>query len=148
LGTPLSKILATPLFWSLPTLVDGHRGVLWGQIHVTVNISQQNLIFAAKFLLIFLAFFLNPTNQQQNLHGTDGRRIFVADPSSCHKHLLCRWNFSSNPPRLMSVHQYDCRDFGSNHFQTSSDGTTGICVTNNIICFDPLGLCPPANIMN
>lgn len=103
------------------------------------------LNFSSHISSYFLAFLLNPTNQQQNLCGTDGRRILVADPSSCHKYLLCRWDFSSNPPRLMSVHQNDCREFGSNHFQTSSDGTTGICVTNNSICSDPLGLCPPAS---
>lgn len=77
-------------------------------------------------ILLSFTLFLCVFGQDQThpLCGTDGTSEFVADPSSCHGYLFCRWNGTEPPVGLISVHQLDCRAQGSNHF----DPATNTCV--------------------
>ncbi|CAG9811291.1 unnamed protein product [Chironomus riparius] len=83
------------------------------------------------------------SQQQQNLCGTDGTRIWVDDPSSCNAYLWCNWDRTVTPPTLTSVHQLDCRAQGSTFFRPDPTGTSGVCTDSFPEC-SATSMCPPA----
>ncbi|XP_070508898.1 uncharacterized protein [Chironomus tepperi] len=102
-----------------------------------------------KFLFILVSFALvmcvMGQDQLHPLCGTDGKTNFVNDPASCHGYLFCRWNETATTPTLISVHQLDCRNQGSNHYVPDPEGGDGTCEPEFPGCADSLTFFCPVN---
>lgn len=100
---------------------------------------------------VYVSGQADPPALSHPLCGTQGvadKNIFTQDPASCHNYLFCQWN-PDNLTQLIAVHQLDCRNQNSNHYEPdATDPQTGMCVEERPGCADTfMFFCQQTDIM-